>query len=64
METTPVFGAADGVSLGGEELVDKPLQHLAHQFKGSLSEQFVQIGCRVGKMRCRGYRHELFGEMW
>ena len=36
-----VFGAADGVGLGGEDLVDKPLQHLAHQIRRGLSEQII-----------------------
>ncbi|MGX0630432.1 hypothetical protein ACUW8P_001542 [Corynebacterium afermentans] len=59
-----VFGAADGVGLGGEDLVDKPLQHLAHQIRGGLGEQTIQIGCRVDRMRCSGHRHVPFGEMW
>ena len=42
----PVFGPADGISLCGEDLVDKPLQHLAHQIRRRLGEQIVQIGCR------------------
>ena len=59
-----VFGAADGVGLGGEDLVDKPLQHLAHQVRGGLSEQIIQVGCRVDRMWCSGHRHMPFGEMW
>ena len=37
----PVFDAADGVILGGEDLVDKPLQHLAHQIRRGLGEQII-----------------------
>ena len=59
-----VFGAADGVSLGGEDLVDKPLQHLAHQIRRRLGQQIIQIGCRVDRIRCSGHRHRPFGEMW
>ena len=59
-----VFGAANGVGLGGEDLVDKPLQHLAHQIRGGLGEQIIQIGCRVDRIRCSGHRHRPFGEMW
>ena len=59
-----VFGAADGVGLGGEDLVDKPLQHLPHQVRGGLGEQIIQVGCRVDRMRCSGHRHVPFGEMW
>ena len=39
-----VFGAADGVGLGGEDLVDKPLQHLPHQVRGGLGEQRGMTG--------------------
>jgi len=59
-----VFSAADGVGLGGEDLVDKPLQHLPHQIRGGLSEQIIQVRCRVDRMRCSGHRHVPFGEMW
>ena len=64
VETTAVFGAADGVSLDGEDLVDKPLRHLAHQIRRWVGEQIIQIGCRVDRMRCSGHRHRPFGEMW
>ncbi len=59
-----VFGATDGVSLGGEDLVDEPLQHLPHQIWGGLGEQIVQVGCRVDRMWRSGHRHVPFGEMW
>ncbi len=59
-----VFSPADGISLGGEDLVDKPLQHLTHQIRGSLCQQIVQIGCRVDRMRSSGHRYVPFGEMW
>ena len=59
-----VFGAADGVGLGGEDLVDKPLQHLPHQIRGGLGEQIIQVRCRVDRMRGSGYRRMSFGEMW
>ena len=36
-----VFGAADGVGLGREDLIDRPLQHLPHQVRGGLGEQIV-----------------------
>ena len=59
-----VFSPADGVSLGGEDLVDKALQHLPHQIRGCLGQQIIQIGCRVDRMRCSGHRYVPFGEMW
>ena len=41
-----VLSPAHGVGLGGEDLVDKPLQHLAHQIRRGLCQQIIQIGCR------------------
>ena len=41
-----VLSAAHGVGLGGEDLVDKPLQHLPHQIRRRLGQQIIQIGCR------------------
>ena len=49
---------------GGEDLVDKPLQHLPHQVRGGLGEQIIQVVCRVDRMWCSGHRHVPFGEMW
>lgn len=41
-----VVRPADAVCLGGEDLVDEVLQHLAHQFRGCLGEQFIKK-CRL-----------------
>ena len=61
---TDGIAPGDRVSVRGQQLVDDPLQHRAHQIRGGLSEQIIQIGCRVDRMRCSGHRHRPFGEMW
>lgn len=55
--------AEDLVGLGGQDLVDEALQHLTHQVRVSLGQQFVEIGRRVDMMRTRGHRGVPFDDM-
>jgi hypothetical protein len=51
-----VVHAADLVGLGGQNLVDEALQHLAHEIRGGLGEQVVEVGGRVDMMGAGGHR--------
>ena len=55
-EEVAYSSAADLVCLGRENLVNKALEHLSHQICGCLSEQFVQVGSWVDRMRTSGHR--------
>ena len=58
-----VVRAADLVGLGGQNLVDEALQHLAHQVRGCLGEQVVEVGGRVDMMGAGGHRGVPFEDM-
>jgi len=52
-----VFGADDGVGIGGQELVDDRLQQRAHQIGGCLGEGFAEQAGRVDNVGC-GHRDD------
>lgn len=51
-----VVSPADAVCLGGEDLVDEVLQHLPHQIRRSLGEQFIKVGGGVDMIGSSGHR--------
>lgn len=51
-----VVSVADLVGLGGQDLVDEALGHLAHEVRGCLSEQFVKVGGGVDRIRASDHR--------
>ena len=52
-----VFRAGDRVGVRGEELVDDPLQHRAHQIRGGFGKGFAEQAVRVDNMRS-GHRDD------